>query len=166
MIFSYKTYVFIAFALLISVPYGVHAAEIRLDSHKAEVKTGEQFVVDVIVNSEDQLNALEGLLVFPGNLLSVREIRDGNSVINFWIEKPRESVPGSIAFSGMTPGGFSGPNNFVFAVVFEAKSRGELTLTLQRKTALPQKRGGGEKKNTPPPSFFFFFIFFSTYFIK
>src|SRR3989344_1896109 len=131
--------------LALCAPLSALAAEIRLDSHKVEVKTGEQFVVDVIVNSEVQLNAVEGQLIFPEDLLSVREIRDGNSVINFWVEKPRESALGRIAFSGITPGGFSGPNNFVFAVVFEAKSEGEFMLTLQGTTAL-RNDGAGTKE--------------------
>jgi hypothetical protein len=97
------------------------------------------------VHSENQLNAIEGRLVFPKDLLSVREIRDGNSVINFWIEKPRENVSGTITFSGVTPGGFSGPNNFVFAVVFEAKSEGEVKLTLQETTALQNDGIGTEE---------------------
>ena len=99
-------------------PSFVFAAEIRIDSYKAEVKIGEQFVVAVIVHSEKQLNAIEGRLVFPEDLLSVREIRDGNSVINFWIKKPQSESLGGIVFSGITPGGFSDPNNFVFAFFF------------------------------------------------
>ena len=53
-----KTIVPILF-LALCAPLFVLAAEIRLDSHKAEVKTSEQFVVDVVVNSEEQLNAIE-----------------------------------------------------------------------------------------------------------
>ena len=147
MIMDTKTKTLIPILLFaLCMPLFAFAAEIRLDSHKAEVKTGEQFVVDVIVHSEEQLNAVEGRISFPADMLSVREIRDGNSVINFWVEKPRESASGSIAFSGITPGGFSGPNNFVFAVVFEAKSKGEITLTLQETTAL-RNDGAGTKES-------------------
>ena len=121
------------------------AAEIRIDSYKAEVKIGEQFVVAVIVHSEKQLNAIEGRLVFPEDLLSVREIRDGNSVINFWIKKPQSESLGGIVFSGITPGGFSDPNNFVFAVVFEAKGEGAAAVTLQETTAL-RNDGAGTKE--------------------
>ena len=126
-------------------PSFVFAAEIRIDSYKAEVKIGEQFVVAVIVHSEKQLNAIEGRLVFPEDLLSVREIRDGNSVINFWIKKPQSESLGGIVFSGITPGGFSDPNNFVFAVVFEAKGEGAAAVTLQETTAL-RNDGAGTKE--------------------
>lgn len=127
------------------MPLFTFAAEIRLDSHRAEVKTGEQFIVDVIVHSEEPLNAVEGKFSFPADMLSVREIRDGNSVVNFWVEKPHIEPSGTVSFSGITPGGFSGPNNFVFAVVFEAKSEGEVTLTLQETTAL-RNDGAGTKE--------------------
>jgi len=132
--------------LALCAPLSALAAEIRLDSHKVEVKTGEQFVVDVIVNSEVQLNAIEGQLVFPEDLLSVREIRDGNSVVNFWVEKPSESALGRIAFSGITPGGWSGANNLIFSVVFEAKKDGNISIMLQGVTAL-RNDGAGTKES-------------------
>ena len=128
------------------VPLFAFAAEIRLDSHKVEVKTGEQFVVDVVVNSEEQLNAIEGQIVFPEGLLSVREIRDGNSVINFWVEKPHSVLPNKILFSGITPGGWSGANNQIFAVVFEAKKDGDTLIMLQEVTAL-RNDGAGTKES-------------------
>src|SRR3989338_4903892 len=126
-------------------PSFVFAAEIRIDSYKAEVKIGEQFVVAGIVHSEKQLNAIEGRLVFPEDLLSVREIRDGNSVINFWVEKPRVEPSGTVSFSGITPGGWSGTNNLIFAVVFEAKKDGNISIMLQGVTAL-RNDGAGTKE--------------------
>lgn len=101
----------------------VFAAEIRLDSHKLDVVTGEQFVVDVMVSSQESLNALEGKIIFPEELVSLVEVMDGNSVINFWISKPFNEG-GEIAFSGIAPGGFSGSKNLIFSILFEAKNSG------------------------------------------
>jgi len=106
------------------------ASEIRLDAHKVAVGLREQFVVDVMVNSTDPLNAIEGQLEFPEAKLTVIDIRDGGSVINFWVQKPGLISPGVISFSGITPGGFSGPSNLLFSVVFEAKENGIAALTL------------------------------------
>src|SRR3989344_4170585 len=94
-----------------SLPVLGRASEIRLDAHKVAVGLREQFVVDVMVNSADPLNAIEGQLEFPEAKLTVIDIRDGGSVINFWVQKPGLISPGVISFSGITPGGFSGPIN-------------------------------------------------------
>lgn len=112
------------------------AAEIRLDAHKSEINLGEQFLADIIIHSEESLNAVEGRLVFPADKFLVKEIRDGNSVINFWIEKPHIEASGVILFSGITPGGFNGPNNMVFSVVFEAKNTAIAYLALKDTKAL------------------------------
>lgn len=142
-----KTKIIISILLFaLCAPLFAFAAEIRLDSHKAEVKTGEQFVVDVIVHSEEPLNAVEGRLSFPENLLSVREIHDGSSVVNFWIEKPHVDSSGVISFSGITPGGFGGPNNLLFSLVFEVDKSGDIQLSLLEAIAL---RNDGAGTNEP-----------------
>lgn len=127
-----------AFLLLLTlfVARPVLATEIRLDTHKAEINSGEQFLVDVVIHSEESLNAVEGRLIFPTDKLLVKEIRDGNSAINFWVEKPHIETSGIILFSGITPGGFSGANNIIFSVVFEAKNTGVTSLVLQDTKAL------------------------------
>ncbi|MBI5405945.1 hypothetical protein HY972_02820 [Candidatus Kaiserbacteria bacterium] len=144
MTFSYKTLIFFAFALLACVPYGAYAAEIRLDANKSEINFGEQFLIDIVLHSKESVNAIEGRLVFPQDLLSVKEIRDGNSVINFWVEKPRVDTPGIVLFSGITPGGFSGANNNIFSVVFEAKNTGVASVALQNIKALKNDGLGTE----------------------
>ena len=132
----------LSLTLFVAVP--VFAAEIRLDAHKAEINSGEQFLVDIIIHSEESLNAVEGRLVFPADQLIVKEIRDGNSVINFWVEKPRLESSGVILFSGITPGGFSGANNSIFSVVFEAKNTGIASVALQNTKALKNDGLGTE----------------------
>jgi len=59
-----------------------------------------------IDTGKEEINALEGTLVLPENMV-VRKIQTGNSVISLWIEKPhqREHI---IMFAGITPGGFTG----------------------------------------------------------
>ncbi len=116
--------IFISLAILILFPLTASAAEVRLESNKIKIKTGEQFTVSIIVHSQESINALSGRLVFLPYMLEVKEIRDGNSSINFWIEKPYLEKLGAVSFSGITPGGFSGTNNLVFSVVFEAKKEG------------------------------------------
>lgn len=141
--FIKTTYTFI-FLLTLFVAVPVFAAEIRLDAHKSEINSGEQFLVDIVIHSEESLNAIEGQLIFPADKLLVKEIRDGNSVINFWVEKPRLESSGVILFSGITPGGFSGANNNIFSVAFEAKNTGTASVVLQNTKALKNDGLGTE----------------------
>ena len=124
------------------------AGEIRLDAQKSELNSGEQFLVNVVIHSEESLNAIEGRLIFPQDLLSIKEIRDGNSVINFWVEKPRVESSGVVLFSGITPGGFNGANNVIFSIVFEAKNIAEnissASISLQNTKALKNDGLGTE----------------------
>lgn len=108
-----------------------YMAEIRLEAHKIELIPGEEFVIDVVANSEELVNAIEGQLVFPEEMLTVADIREGNSVISLWVEKPHIFTNGVIAFSGIVPGGFNGPNSVLFSVVFTAKNSGNISLSLQ-----------------------------------
>ncbi len=127
---------FILVLVIILFPFLLSAAEIRVTTPKSDIKTNEQFVVSVTISSDDSLNAVEGQLVYPSETLEVKEIRDGNSVINFWVEKPNSDTAGAILFSGITPGGFNGDNNFLFSVVFQAQQTGSATVALQEVQAL------------------------------
>ena len=127
---------FVAISLSFVAIRGVNAVEIRLDASKVEVRIGEQFVVTVFMSADESVNAVEGQLVFPPDWLSVKDIHDGNSVINFWIEKPHIDTSGVVLFSGITSGGFTGSNNRIFSVVFEAKKTGIASVVLQNTKAL------------------------------
>ena len=106
------------------------AAELRVETSLSEVVDRKYFLADLVIQSDDSVNAIEGVFVYPSNLLKVIGIEDGNSVINFWIEKPSENKIGEISFSGITPGGFKG-NNLVFSIIFEAANLGEARLGLR-----------------------------------
>lgn len=117
--------------LLVWVPGDVFANEIRLDTNKTKVHIDEEFVVDVVTHADDLINAVEGSVVFPSNLLDVKDIRDGGSVINFWAGRPRVDTRGQINFSGITPGGFSGADQSLFSVVFVAEKAGVAGIELK-----------------------------------
>ncbi len=113
------------------------AASLNLVSPVPEIGTGQEFRVDLMLDTESQdVNATQGKIVFPKNSLELKEIIDGNSVINLWVEKPKLYILNSesyVSFSGVIPGGFSGvlspyykgekPGK-VFSLVFVAKTEG------------------------------------------
>lgn len=113
-----------AFYLLFSMQ-AAQAAQLNLYSQIQEIGISQQFQVDLFLDTENEsINAIEGKIAFPQELLELKEIKDGNSIINFWIERPKANN-GEILFSGITPGGYNGANGFIFSVVFQVKTEGK-----------------------------------------
>jgi hypothetical protein len=81
-------------------------------------------VVMTIDTLEKSVNAIEGKFVFPGNLLELQQINDGNSIINFWIKKPELSKNGEVYFSGIIPRGYVGERGVIVGLDFIAKNQG------------------------------------------
>jgi hypothetical protein len=113
-----KRIIFVIF--LISIfPYFSHAAEVFFRGLKDDYGVAQEFLVRAMLDTGDEsVNAIEGVVKFPTTLLELKEIRDGNSVINFWIEKPHMARDGEVVFSGITTGGLEGKDNFLFGLVF------------------------------------------------
>ena len=91
---------------------------------------GSIFEAGVFVRTEGQIvNAIEGRITFPSDLLQLKEIREGNSVLSLWIQRPEADghtqEPGEIFFSGLVPGGFTGEDGYLFSLFFEAVLPGE-----------------------------------------
>ncbi|MFN3301693.1 MAG: cohesin domain-containing protein [Patescibacteria group bacterium] len=115
---------FLIIILLFLTATPVLAAEISFKTKTNEIQVGKQFEVEIFINTpEESVNAFEGKIIFPTDLLRLKEIKDGNSIINFWINRPKLERD-TIVFSGITPGGFQGTSGLLFSVIFEAKSEG------------------------------------------
>lgn len=134
--------VILAFSMLI--PTALSAAEIRVNAEKVNVGVGDQFLVNVTVYSTESVNTIEGQIVFPTDKLAVKEISDGNSVVNFWIERPTLGSDGIVSFSGITPGGFVGVNNHILSVIFEARETGLASIEMHSLKALLNDGSGTE----------------------
>jgi hypothetical protein len=96
----------------------------------------QQFAVDVLLDTQqDDLNALEGKVFFPTDLLELKEVRDGSSIINFWVERPQKGTS-PVTFSGVIPGGYRFPKGMIFSLVFEAKEIGQGNIRIEQARAL------------------------------
>ncbi len=132
--------------LLIASP--VFGAEVFFDTPSRDISTGEIFSVKVILDTRDvSVNAVEGSIVFPQDLLEVKDTAEENSVINFWVEKPHVTEPGILTFSGIAPGGFSGPNNPILTISLQVKQSGEAVLSVKGMRVL-QNDGHGTTAST------------------
>lgn len=127
----------LAVFVLIFTAFPVFAAEIIIKSETQEVKIGDQFQVDIFLNAENEdINAVEGKVIFPLEFLELKEIRDGGSVINLWIERPKEQPIGNIVFSGITPGGFKNEKGKILSLMFEAKQEGSVSINISNTSVL------------------------------
>jgi hypothetical protein len=144
-----KTKYFLFLLLIISfVPKISSATEMFFSPASVTVQKGELIKINLYLTSpEDSLNAAEGKLIFPGDLLSVSNINFGNSVLNFWPEQPHLEKDGVIIFSGVTPGGFgSAGQNLLFTVFFKALKEGKANLEIKDAVAL-KNDGAGTPSN-------------------
>lgn len=123
--FKIQNYFFGIFLVFLLLPSMTSAAQLKLDSLVLEMAVGQQFQVELFLNTEEEdINAFGGQVVFPVSLLDLKEIRDGNSIVNFWIDRPK-AENNVITFSGITPGGFNDEKGLIFSAIFEAKKEGE-----------------------------------------
>ena len=110
------------------------AAKLELVSQSSEIGVSSQLQIDLMLYAQSEgINAVEAEITFPEELLKLQEIQDGDSIINFWVERPKIGKAGVISFSGIIPGGFSGilspyykgtkPGK-VFSLIFTAKKEG------------------------------------------
>lgn len=122
------------FVLMVATGLGASipalAAEVNLVPSSLNLQVGDEFHVDIVVNTDESLNAVAGHLIYPVNLLQVKEIRNGDSVVNFWVTPPNNSQDGLIDFSGITPGGFLGPKEQLLSVVFVPVEKGTASVSL------------------------------------
>jgi len=150
---------FSAFVCLsLALPFSTSAAEIFFEAQAREVAAGSEFSIDVVLNTKNEdINALEGRVLFPRELVEVREIRDGNSIVNLWIERPStervvtNDARGGVVFSGITPGGFGDEGGLLFSIIFEAKKEGIAEFSLSNVRALRDDGIGSEVETTTRP---------------
>lgn len=120
--------IFVLFSVL---PITAEAAQVLWKAENSTIKTGDRFQVDIFLDAQSEsLNALKGELVWPGDILSVKEIKEGNSVMSLWIRRP-QAANGVISFSGLIPGGYIASDGFIFSVIFEAQKAGSGSLSLR-----------------------------------
>lgn len=85
-----------------------HAAQIFVTP--SELVLNQERAVTLNLNTEEQLvNAIEMQFKFSPSDFSVKDVSDGNSLLNIWLVHPTfSSQAGTVSFSGIIPGGFSG----------------------------------------------------------
>ena len=78
------------------------------------------------IDAGKSINAIQAVLYIPQELVPI-DISEGNSIINFWVEKPNfDEATRLLTFSGIIPGGFQGEKAPLLIVKFKtAKNKKE-----------------------------------------
>lgn len=124
-IIKFKIQFFLIFILGLFFVSPVFAADLSLESNDDIITIKKEIKLDVFVDSKNtSINAVEGTVLFPHDLLEVKMINEGSSIINFWLKQPSNTLEGQIEFSGIIPGGINIDHGKFFSVVFLAKKQG------------------------------------------
>jgi hypothetical protein len=111
----------------------VSAAEFSvIRSNQNDIAIGDEFQVTVVLrNKEAPLNTFQGTLVFPDSIAEPVRINEQQSITSMWVTPPNISKKSPMPFSAVIPGGYSGDNGVVLAVVFKAIKAGTGSITVQ-----------------------------------
>ncbi len=111
-----------------------HAATLFLSPKTPELKIGQNFDLEVRVNSEDQgFNAAQATIDFPKDILEVKSLdySPEATIFNFWLEEPKFSNDeGKITFIGGTTNGVVGASIQILKIIFTAKGSGEADIAV------------------------------------
>jgi len=110
--------VFFFVLICVLIPIGVNGATLYLSPSTAKYGVGETFIVEVRIDLEpgENINVVEVKLQYPADILEVKDISFGNSILTVIPEKPKISVVsceiynscGFISFGGGIIGGYTG----------------------------------------------------------
>ncbi len=100
---------YLLITVLFSLALSAHAASLNLVTPNLTVSQGIPFTVSVVLDPQGQnINATDGSLSFPADELELQNVYETDSVISLWMIGPRQTASGTIAWSGIAPGGFGG----------------------------------------------------------
>jgi len=117
-------------------PVFVSAASFIIEPSSSSILPGDGVEVSLYLNSSDEnINALEGRLVFDNNL-KLEKINDGSSIISFWLEKPHLNNENEIIFSGIIPGGLTVERGPLFKAIFFGRNIGIGQISVKDSTIL------------------------------
>lgn len=131
--------------ILFFIATPLFAADIFFEPEK-NIGLQDQFKMNVFLDTEEPLNAIEGTVRFPTDLLEFKSLEDGNSIVNFWLEHSVSGKTGEVVFSGITPGGYQGSKGLIFSMTFLVKQEGRGTFSIHNAQVLQNDGKGTEAK--------------------
>lgn len=100
---------------LFLLPTSAFASTLYMSPSESQFGPGDSFAVDIKLDVTGQcVNAVEAGITFPKDNVKLVDFIIGDSILNFWIEKPdstkigKANSEGKLSFSGGIPGGYCG----------------------------------------------------------
>jgi hypothetical protein len=112
-------------------PIPLHASVVSLSSQKSSFTANEEFLVDTSIDTQGySMNAIEGAISYPEDLLDLVDVRTGDSIVSLWLEQLQPSQKSPASFSGIIPGGYLSPKGKLVTLVFRTKASGQGSVTV------------------------------------
>ncbi len=111
---------FMAFGLVFAGALPVSAAQFYFGTTSEQVSREQHIDVGVFLDTQDEtINAISGIVQLPTDQYTVDEIRDANSIVPLWIQRPTQGgdTTTTVAFSGIIPGGFRGQGELFSLII-------------------------------------------------
>jgi hypothetical protein len=108
-----------------------------------KVSVGTIFTKDIILNSQGKdINAIEIKINYPQELLKVKDLSTGGSILSIWPTYPT-AKNGQINLVGGAPNGNKGKDLKIISIVFEAIKEGEANIAFDKKSKIVLNNGKG-----------------------
>ncbi len=101
-------------------PLASGAAEIYFIPAYLEVKENNTFIVDVLLNSDEKINAIDATIVWPADKLQWFTTNKGGSIFDLWVKDPLPLPAGRLRLLAGSTQGFAGRGGKVVSIVFKA----------------------------------------------
>ncbi len=136
---------FFCIFLLLAVATSAQAARISMTQVPPTSDHPQNIVIDVKLDTEgDSLNAVQGSFEFPPELITLETISTKDSMVDLWIEQPKESSAGVVTWAGIIPGGFTtvrsafsegGQSGKIIRMSFRVKQAGTVLFSVPKTVA-------------------------------
>ena len=119
----------ILFLLLCVTPTSLMAANIRVVPDVLPLRVNTPVTLTVYADVvHEVVNAVEASLIFDEKLTYL-DASDTDSSVLFWIKYPAVCSGKTVCFSGIAPGGFTGPSHVLASLTFVPKQVGTTTVS-------------------------------------
>lgn len=120
------------------------ASILSFETEKNEFIVGEDILANVFLDTEEnEINAVDIEIVLPESF-SFKDYLLGDSIINFWVEKPH-LIDNKIRFSGIIPGGYIGKKGKLITLILTKikNEAGEEKISFSKKSQVLLNDGQG-----------------------
>lgn len=114
-----KKYFFTILLLLLFSPLSVWGADIYFMPSTSEIINGQNFLVQVLVDSEQEVNAIDAEIFWNVDVLELTSVNQGGSIFDLWVKRPVIDQSGSIRLLAGATQNFIGQGGKIVDLLFK-----------------------------------------------